>query len=433
MNQPLAHLALQIAHRFGVALERRNLHVHQSLCIGVQLVGHYLEPLQGLLQRAFVVLGSALPLLRVLDEEGANLREGNVRRDGELAGELDELEGEVGRPDAEACDEGVDDGEEAREGGPRDGVDLEDAEGDEDEPAVELAKVHVAQQAENVDGGRGDGIVRQHAGEDAAGDEVADGDALLPGDDVRAEALVCESARGVEEGIARELEVDEACRGAGAVVAAGAARLVRVVQSGEAAEARLDVAVGRAGSEPQVGVEVGGEAQLVVGLVDGVGEVCGDDEDVDDAPVGGVAGGAGRGLGVAGADGEAVVDGLDPRRGELCAAFWLDAYMSLSCVLEVGGGADAMRVRGREEPRRTCATHDEDQSGREERLTPGRKDQPTMDRNCDIVAGGASAASDDGGKGRWEAGGLMEVLASGGGCLLGRGQRTSCRSAIRYG
>jgi len=400
LHQPLAHLALQIAHRFGVAFERRNLHVHQSLCIGVQLVGHDLQTLQGLLQRAFVVLGSALPLLRVLHEEGPNLREGNVRRDGELAGELDELEGEVGRADAEACDEGVDEGEETREGGPRDGVDLEDAERDEDEPAVELAKVHVPQQAENIDGGRGDGIVRQHAGEDAAGDEVADGDALLPGDDVRAEALVCESARGVEEGIARELEVDEARRRAGSVVAATAtARLVRVVQSGEAAEARLDVAVGRAGREAQVGVEVGGEAQLVVGLVDGVGEVCGDDEDVDDAPVGGVAGGAGRGLGVAGADGEAVVDGLDPRRDELCAAFWLDACMSLSCVLEVGGGADAMRVRGPGGARRTCATHDEDQSGREERLTPGRKDQPTMDRNCDIVAGGASAASDDGGRG----------------------------------
>lgn len=58
-------------------------------------------------------------------------------------------------------------------------------------------------------------------------------------------------------------------------------------------------------------------ALVVVGLVDGVEEVCGDDEDVNNAAVGVEPSGAGGGLGVAGADSNAIVDGLNPRGCEL--------------------------------------------------------------------------------------------------------------------
>lgn len=52
----------------------------------------------------------------------------------------------------------------------------------------------------------------------------------------------------------------------------------------------------------------------MVGFVDGVDEVEGDDEDVDGSSMGVEAWGAWRGLRVAGADCDAVVDGLRPTR-----------------------------------------------------------------------------------------------------------------------
>jgi hypothetical protein len=53
-------------------------------------------------------------------------------------------------------------------------------------------------------------------------------------------------------------------------------------------------------------------ALLVVGFDDGIEEVQGDDEDVDDATVRVEAGRAGGGFWVAGTDGNAVVNGLKP-------------------------------------------------------------------------------------------------------------------------
>jgi hypothetical protein len=90
-----------------------------------------------------------------------------------------------------------------------------------------------------------------------------------------------------------------------------------VVQGGEAAEAGLDVALRGGEGDAQVVVEGRGLAEVVVGFVEGVGEVERDDEDVDAAAVLGEAGGAGLGFGVAGADGDAVVEGLGPACDEL--------------------------------------------------------------------------------------------------------------------
>lgn len=58
-------------------------------------------------------------------------------------------------------------------------------------------------------------------------------------------------------------------------------------------------------------------AEVEVGLVDGVGEVDGYDEDVDVAAMVIEPRAAGLGLGIAGADREAIVDGLDPRGCDL--------------------------------------------------------------------------------------------------------------------
>lgn len=50
----------------------------------------------------------------------------------------------------------------------------------------------------------------------------------------------------------------------------------------------------------------------MVCFVDGVEEVGGYDEDMDPATVFGVSRGAGLGFGIAGTDGDAIVDSLDP-------------------------------------------------------------------------------------------------------------------------
>jgi hypothetical protein len=127
-----------------------------------------------------------------------------------------------------------------------------------------------------------------------------------------------------------------------------AAGLVRVVEGGEAAEAGLDVAVGRVEGDAQVRVEGAGALEVVVGFVDGVEEVEGDDGDVDAPAVGGEARGAWLGLGVAGADGDAVVEGLGPGcyelllRGGLVPGKGRDLRVGAAGA---GAGAEAGSVR----------------------------------------------------------------------------------------
>jgi len=89
------------------------------------------------------------------------------------------------------------------------------------------------------------------------------------------------------------------------------------MHGGEAAESGFDLAVGGGGGQAEVGVEVALAPELPGGFVDGVEEVEGDDEDLDGAAVAGEAGVAGLGLGVAGADGQGVPDGLGPACDEL--------------------------------------------------------------------------------------------------------------------
>lgn len=74
---------------------------------------------------------------------------------------------------------------------------LESAKGDENEPAVVFAKLHVAKQAENVDGRSSDSVVRQDARDDSAGDVVSNGDALLPARNLGSEALIGETLHGI--------------------------------------------------------------------------------------------------------------------------------------------------------------------------------------------------------------------------------------------
>lgn len=89
------------------------------------------------------------------------------------------------------------------------------------------------------------------------------------------------------------------------------------MQGREAAEAGFDLAVGRGERDAEVGVEGTLALQVVVGFVDGVEQVEGDDDDVDAAAVLGEARGAGVGFWVAGADGDGVVEGLRPACYEL--------------------------------------------------------------------------------------------------------------------
>jgi hypothetical protein len=95
-----------------------------------------------------------------------------------------------------------------------------------------------------------------------------------------------------------------------------------VVEGREPAEARLDVAVGGGEGHAQVCVEGSLAAKLVVGLVDCVGEVERYDEDVDVAAVLVEPWAAGGRFRVAGADCETIVDGLDPRCGNLGFTFF---------------------------------------------------------------------------------------------------------------
>lgn len=205
------------------------------------------------------------------------------------------------------------------------GVELEDAERQEYEPAVELAKVHVSQQAQDIYRPGRDAIVREDAREDTPGDKVSDGDALLPGYRLGSEALVGEALRGILQRIARGLKVDEVRSRVGG----DAAGLVRVVQGREPAEARLDVAVSGGKGHAQVGVEGSLAAKLVVGLVDCVGEVERYDEHVDVAAVAVEPRAAGSRFRGAGADCETIVDGLDPRCGDL----WFHVFLRVSCLL----------------------------------------------------------------------------------------------------
>lgn len=90
-----------------------------------------------------------------------------------------------------------------------------------------------------------------------------------------------------------------------------------MVQRGQPAEAGLDLAVGRVERETEVAVEGARALQVVVGFVDGVEQVKGDNGDVDAPAVLGPAGGAGLRFGISGADGEVVVEGLRPGCYEL--------------------------------------------------------------------------------------------------------------------
>ena len=101
----------------------------------------------------------------------------------------------------------------------------------------------------------------------------------------------------------------------------------------------------------QEAVEVARSAQPVVGLVDGVEEVDKDNGDVDTSAVLVVEGGTRLGFGVAGADHDAVVDGLKPSCYELLrlANSLLNCFASKTYVGEkgpAGVGEDAVKGDG---------------------------------------------------------------------------------------
>jgi len=98
------------------------------------------------------------------------------------------------------------------------------------------------------------------------------------------------------------------------VAGASTGYLVWVMQRGEAAEARLDFALGRVQRHAQVRVEGTLALQVIVGLIDGVEQVQCDYGDVDAPAVFGEARRARLRLGVARADGDAIVERLCPAR-----------------------------------------------------------------------------------------------------------------------
>lgn len=81
---------------------------------------------------------------------------------------------------------------------------------------------------------------------------------------------------------------------------------------GETAEAGLDGALVCVEGDGEEAVEIPGALELPVRFVDGVEEVEDYDGDVDRAAVGEVLGAPGGGLAAAGADGEGVVNVLEP-------------------------------------------------------------------------------------------------------------------------
>lgn len=137
---------------------------------------------------------------------------------------------------------------------------------------------------------------------------VLDRRTLLPVHHLGSKPLIGKSLRPIEQSIARKFEMDKVVRRVSSVPA----RLVGVVHGSQAAEAGLDLTVAGVEGHAELCVVGREAAQVMVGFVDGVEEVGGDDEDVDVASVFVEAWRTWRGFGVAGADREAVVDGLGP-------------------------------------------------------------------------------------------------------------------------
>lgn len=178
------------------------------------------------------------------------------------------------------------------------------------EPAIVRPKVHVPKHRDGVKHSGCNGIPRQNPLQDAAGNIFPDGHATLPCAYVRPKSLIREPLRLVLQRLGRELEVYK-------VVARGGAALVGMMQCGYPAVARLDILLRGVEGEAELCVVGWSAEELVVGFVDGVGQVEADDGDLDLAAICVEARGTGSGLRVAGADGDTVIDCLDPGRDDL--------------------------------------------------------------------------------------------------------------------
>lgn len=275
LHEPFLQLRPHILDRLGIAREGRHLELHEAGGVGVDEAGRVLEALE-ILPQSLLTCGRSILRAAGL-EHGAELAEGDVDGDGGAAGEGDGLEGQVGGVGGEAGEQGVHEGvDEEGEARARDGVGLEGAEGEQRDPAPVAAELEVAEEAEAVEAGGGDAVVRDDLRLQAAPDVVAQRRAVPPARDVGAEALVGEALRRVREHVRGRLEVDEEVARREVAAQAGRGRrrrvrdLVGVVEGGEAPEAALDVALAGVEGHAQGPVEAAGAPQLPVGLVDGV-------------------------------------------------------------------------------------------------------------------------------------------------------------------
>lgn len=370
LHQPLLDLPPHRPQNLLIPRKRRHLRLQQPRRIRIQTLRHALQPIQPHPQRRLLPTPPPpspnlnLPPARIRPEQRPNLRKRNKHRDTPLPRQRHRLKRQIKRrppldtqPPHQRVHHRPQHGGERR---PCHGVQLKHQQPRQHQPPLEPAIVHVPQQPEGIQRGGGSRIVRDD-GLRAVNDVIANRSAMRPAEDRRAEALVGEAARRVGEGVGGGLEVDEVGVDGGGRRRRGGG-LVRVVQGGEAAEAGLDVALRGGEGDAQVVVEGRGLAEVVVGFVQGVEEVEGYDEDVDAPAVFGEAGGAGLGLGVAGADGDAVVEGLGPACDEL------------------GGGLSVGRGEG-------------GGGGGEGGRTLGRKVQPKRERRPDIAAVGLGVQS----------------------------------------
>lgn len=324
IHQPSFHLLPHGLHDLRAAHKRRHLHLHHPL----RLLMHHMDRPVHLVQALcrLALLAAALlhlhaPAARVGREVRQDLVQHDVQRDAELAGDDDSLEREVGRMHGAYMPEGeygVDDVHEQRVDQTLQdpcvlwacgGVQLEYHEREQGQPAPIDAIAKVAELGEEVEHGHGRGVVGQYV-QGGLHDVISHHDALLPVQNVRSKAVVCEALHVVDERLVGGLDLDIRVD----IEHGVAICLVWVHHGGQEAVAALDFFDGRIGEDTQRAVEVACPLQLPVGLVDGEEKVDAHDGNVDAPVVFSEAGGARLGMWGASADGDLVVEAL----GELC-------------------------------------------------------------------------------------------------------------------
>ena len=194
-----------------------------------------------------------------------------------------------------------------------DDMDFQHEESDENSIPPEFTALEISREAKDDHEENAASIQRSTRDLDAPYHIISNGRTVLPLQDIRPEALVCEPFDRIAQRVLRALQQHEVVvRGIDGLRIVNIDDLVRVVQGRHSAELGFDLLVVRVRGDAEGLVEIARLADPVVGLEQRVQQVDDDDGDLDASSVLRVARGARCGLGVAGADGDAIVDGLDP-------------------------------------------------------------------------------------------------------------------------